>query len=73
MPTISFTLSNAAQTELVDTFGVNYQATINGNPNPESKAVFARKQMIALLKQHVLLYRKRQAAAAAGTSEPDIT
>lgn len=74
MPTISLTLSTAAATELTDAFGVDYQATLpDGSANPEPKAQFARRQLIAMVKEHVLLYRRRQAAAAASASEPDIT
>ena len=83
MPTLTVTLSAAAANELTDAFGTAYQATIqtgvdaNGGPimgaNPETKNVFARRQVIALLKQHVLLYRKRQAAATMAPAEPDIT
>jgi hypothetical protein len=74
MPTITLTISASAASELNDTFGVGYQATLpSGQPNPETKQQFARRHIIALLKQHVMLYRKRQAAAAIAATEPDIT
>lgn len=73
MPTLSFTLSAGAASELNDCFGADYQPTINGQPNPETKTAFARRQIVALLKAHVVLYRKRMAAAAAQGTDPDIT
>lgn len=73
MPTLTLTLSAGASSELTDAFSAGYQATINGSPNPETQAQYARRQVIALLKEHVLLYRKRQAAATMSTVDPDIT
>lgn len=73
MATISFTVSNGTLTELIDTFGVNYQETIDGEPNPQTKQQFARAQIIAMFKQAVHLHRKRAAASAASQADPDIT
>lgn len=73
MPSLTFTLTSPALAEVVDAFGESYQATIGGQPNPETKAQYARRQVIALLKSHVRLYRKRIAAAASSQVDPDIT
>lgn len=83
MPTLTVTLSAAAANELTDAFGISYQATIqtgvdaNGVPimgaNPQTKNAFSRQQVIALLKSHVLLHRKRQAAATMISTDPDMT
>lgn len=73
MPTLSFTLSTAASTEVTDAFGADYQPLIDGQPNPETKAQFARRQIVAFLKLHVREYRRREAAAAVAGTDPDIT
>jgi hypothetical protein len=73
MPTITFTVSVAQGTEITNCFGAGYQDTIDGQPNPETKTQYARKQIIVLLKENVLLYRRREAAALAVTTDPDIT
>lgn len=73
MPTISLTLSTAAANELTDAFGENYPDTINGQPNPETKAQFAKRQLVALIKQQVMSFRRTQAAAAASAVDPEIT
>lgn len=74
MATLTITLSAAASNEVTDAFGAGYQATIDGQPNPETKAQYARRQIIAMLKRHVINYRERLAAAAAAQGvDPDIT
>lgn len=73
MATLSFTLTGPALAEVIDVFGETYQATINGQPNPESKPEFARRQVIALLRNQVQVSRRVKAAAAADQTDPDIT
>lgn len=79
MPQLSFNLSSQALNELVDCecyFG-NYQPIVDGLPNPESKAQFAKRNQIEYLKNRVREYRKQQAEivarAAVSVVEPDIT
>lgn len=49
MATLTFTFDTGTITtaEILDAFAkaYNYQVTINGQPNPETKAVFARRQV----------------------------
>ena len=73
MPTLSFTVSTAASNEITDAFAVDYQPVIDGELNPESKQQFARRQIIAFLKLHVVQHRRNVAAVAAAGTDPDIT
>ena len=74
MPTLTLTLSDAAQAELVDTFGEGYSATLpGGGSNPQTKGQYARQQLIAFIRTQIRDYRRRQAALAAVGADPDIT
>lgn len=75
MPTLSITLGTAAANELNDAFSAGYQATLpGGGANPETRQAYAKRKIIELLKEHVKLYRKREAARATEAQpDPDIT
>jgi hypothetical protein len=75
MPTISLTLSDKALGELVDALCefYGYQAEIDGQPNPEARAHFARRMLLNWMKEHVLRYRRRMAEIAASGEDPEIT
>ena len=46
-------LTNEHADRLVAAFATSYQATIDGNPNPETKDKYAMRQIRALLLNHV--------------------
>lgn len=81
MATITFTLSSADQTRLVNTIcGLyDYQTTINGSPNPETKANFALRIIKEQWKSLIKEYEKITSQATSGQTfesafvEPNIT
>ena len=75
MPIISFTLSPAAIAEFIDAmcFLYQYQATIDEAPNPEPRATFARRMLVAHMKERVNEYRIQRAVLAAKDADADIT
>ena len=79
MPTITYTVSAAAATEIVDALcGVfHYRDTIlvagNPQPNPETRAQFARRMQVQWLKERVLEYRRAVALATANPADPEIS
>lgn len=56
MAVISITIPDAQINRVVDgvCLAYNYQATIGGSPNPETKAQFAKRMLIERLKQMVM-------------------
>lgn len=67
MPTFSITVSNAAGARVVDAFTATYgyQATIDGAPNPETKAAFVTRILREHVKGVVLAHEATVAATAA--------
>lgn len=70
MPTITFTLSAEHLTRLVDaiceTHG--YEATINGQPNPETKNAFAKRMYAIQMRDTVREYERLEALKVAQSS-----
>jgi hypothetical protein len=66
MPTISFEMSAEHLTRLVNALSEahGYQATIDGQPNPETKAAFAKKVAASILRGEVLSYETQKARQA---------
>jgi hypothetical protein len=64
MAQIQITIPDAVLPRVVDAFAATYgyQPTIDGAPNPETKAAFAKRQVIAFIKRTVA---DREAGAAA--------
>lgn len=75
MPTVSITLSASATAEVNDAFAAlyGYRATIDGQPNPESKAQFTKRKIIEFIKERVITYRKQVALATVNSANVDIT
>lgn len=65
MATLTFTYetSNVPLSRIVDAFASqhNYQATINGSPNPETKSQFARR----IVREYIVRTVQAQEAEAA--------
>jgi len=61
----TYTIPSALVAELVTVFGQNYEAEIDGQPNPQTKAQFASDVFDAELKSYVrhrvVDYRRSQA------------
>lgn len=70
MATISVTIPNAILNRVTD--GIcgqySYQATINGSPNPETKAQFAQRMVREFIKNTVKGYEATVAQDAARTA-----
>ena len=62
MATITFTLSATALTRLVDATSTlyKYQTTINGSPNPETKAQFAQRIWREIMKDFVKEFEQQK-------------
>lgn len=78
MATLTFTLSAEASAELVEAlcWQHGYTTVIADVPvqNPETKAAFARRQIVLHLAHTVKRYREYQAKQqAAATTNPDIS
>ena len=75
MPIISFTLSPAAIAEFIDAmcFLYQYPAMVGDEPNPETRATFARRMLVAHMKERVNEYRIQRAVLAAKGADADIT
>jgi hypothetical protein len=70
MAVISITISDAELPRVINAVcsQYNYQATVNGSPNPETKAQFAKRMMIVWLKDNVKADEVRAAIEAARTA-----
>jgi len=71
MSTISITIPDAVTTRVLNGFAkrFNYSPTLeNGSPNPETKAAFAKRKLIELIKQAVRESEIQDAANAAATT-----
>lgn len=70
MATITLTIPNAAATRIVEAISVRYgyQATIDGAPNPQTKADFTKAWLITQLKSAVKEHEQNTAAALAATN-----
>ena len=74
MANITFTIQDADLQDYIDAFGQDYQATIDGEPNPQTKAQFAKKIVAGILASEVVNYRKaQQLVNLASVEEPNIT
>jgi hypothetical protein len=75
MPTISFEMSAEHLTRLVNALceSHGYQATIDGQPNPETKAVFAKKIAANILRNIVRQWENDKARQEAVVNVTDIT
>ena len=76
MAVISVTLSTEAASELVDALchEFNYTATLlDGTPNPETRAQFARRMHLRWLKDRVKVYRAYLAELTVNQTEAEIT
>lgn len=77
MPTLTLTYNTGSVplSRIVDAFAVqyNYQATINGQPNPESKAEFARRMVGLHIKSIVREQEEQAAVRAAVGAVSDVT
>jgi hypothetical protein len=76
MATLTFTFDtgNVPTSEIVDALCAtyNYQDTIDGQPNPETKAQFARKMVARMIGDVVRGYRLRLAREAAEVGVADV-
>ena len=78
MPTFALTISPPALAELVHAICAlyNYQDTVDGAPNPESRQAFTKRLIAEDLKQKVRNHRLHLAVVAAQAEvsavEPDI-
>lgn len=72
MATLSINIPDNQVTRVNDAIAAlfNYQATINGSPNPETKAQFARRMVIENLKR---LVAQGESAAARRQAESQIS
>ena len=71
---IQFTIQDIDLQDYIDAFGADYQETIDGEPNPQTKAQFAKQQAANVLASEVLNYRKaKQRANLASVDKPNIT
>ena len=70
MATISITIPNAiaARVEAGLCLSGNYQATIAGAPNPETTTQFAKRMILAAIKEKVIMAESRAAAVAAAAA-----
>lgn len=78
MPDVVFTLSAAHLTRLIDAVCAveQYQATINGAPNPETRAQFTKRKIGEHIKSLVQVYENdllRQSTIIPRAVEIDIT
>ena len=79
MATITFTLSTADATRVVNALGSNHETQVpdeNGDlvNNPQSKAQFARLQLAQILKRKVVQHEKNVARAAlSAPADLDVT
>lgn len=67
MATMTINIPDAQLSKVVDGMCINYnyEPLINGLPNPETKAVFARRMLIELLKRAVAAGEAKTARLAA--------
>jgi hypothetical protein len=52
---------------------LNYQATINGEPNPETKGAFCKAWIVGLAKERIRNQKRQDALEAANILEADIS
>lgn len=68
MAQVTFTIPNEIVTRVLDgvAYANGYQDEIDGQPNPESKADFAKRMICVYVKQCVVTYESGQSAQDAG-------
>ncbi len=66
MAQLTITIANSDVDRIMDALG--YQETIGGQPNPETKTVFAQRKIIEWIKSNVRQYEGSVAARAARAS-----
>lgn len=73
MAQIVVTVPDAVLQRVLDAFAAayGYQATIDGSPNPETKAQFARRMVRQYVKNTVVAHEAEQAAITARQTAAD--
>lgn len=67
MAEVKFTIPDNKLSLFIDAFSENYQETIDGEPNPETRAQYARRMLLIMVKQRVWKHQRAQIMAAAET------
>lgn len=71
MATLNLTIENEDINLLAKS--LNYQDTIDGDPNPQSKGAFCKAWVVNLAKERIINQKRQDAIEAANIAEPDVS